>query len=502
MAGIGFELKKLAGRRGMLGPVASLGHATVIAAGPWLLTVIALGLIQSRVTLESEWRSGSVQALIIYCFCLSLVATAPVTAVAIRLASDKVYLGHFHALTPIFLKATLASVVSGLGLALITFSLLLRMNAGELVLATMSCGIVSAMWPAMAFCGMVRRYGAISRAFILGLSVSVALTFAAERLEFSAAVEGLAFAAGLGLTTILLQATFIGTFARAGEGPTVRVKAEPSPHQSSYGVVALGALFSALALWADTWVMWFGPLQVTSREGLPTAPFYDSVMFMARISMVPALAFFVVWVETAVFDRVVAYIATIRGTGTLERILKEAAALRTTVRQMLTSVLLVQLVASIALALLAHTAIEGSGLLFQQTGLLRNGAIGALFHVVFLAATTILLFLDRVRAFAVLQGLFLVLNAGCTLAVTALVPDAFGLGYLIAAAISAIVAVLFLEDTTENIVSDTFAAAHRAVRNAQSRRPLSAALGSGFSRFARARANTLSSTNTRKGDSP
>ncbi len=176
--------------------------------------------------------------------------------------------------------------------------------------------------------------------------------------------------------------------------------------------------------------------------------------------------------------------------------------MRTTVRQMLTSVLLVQLVASIALALLAHTAIEGSGLLFQQTGLLRNGAIGALFHVVFLAATTILLFLDRVRAFAVLQGLFLVLNAGCTLAVTALVPDAFGLGYLIAAAISAIVAVLFLEDTTENIVSDTFAAAHRAVRNAQSRRPLSAALGSGFSRFARARANTLSSTNTRKGDSP
>lgn len=498
MAGVGFELKRLAGRRGMLGPVASLGHATVIAAGPWLLTVIALSLIQSRVTLENEWRSGSVQALIIYCFCLSLVATAPITAVAIRFASDKVYLKRFEALAPIFLTATLASVLSGLALALVTFSLLLRITASELLLATLSCGIVSAMWPAMAFCGMVRRYGAISRAFILGLAASVALTFAAERLEFSAGIESLAFASGLGFTTILLQATFLGTFAQGAADSADGGRGSQGP-QSNYGMVALGALFSALAIWADTWVMWFGPLQVMSREGLATAPFYDSVMFMARISMVPALAFFVVWVETAVFDRVVGYIATIRGTGTLDRILEEAAALRATIRQMLTSVLLVQLVASSALALLAHTAIEASGLLFQQTGLLRNGAIGALFHVVFLAATTILLFLDRVRAFAALQALFLVLNAGLTLAVTVWMPDAYGLGYLLAAAIGAIVAVLVLEEASENIVSDTFAAAHRAVNRAHAHRPLAAAIGGGFARFSQRRSGSFSIT--RKGGS-
>ncbi len=481
MAGIGFELKKLASRRGMLAPMASLGHATVIAAGPWLLTVIALSLIQSRVTMESEWRSGSVQALIIYCFCLSLVATAPITAVAVRFASDKIYLKQFDALTRIFLIATLVSVVAGLGLAVVVFSLLLTMTAGELLFATLACGIISAMWPAMAFCGMVRRYGAISRAFILGLATSVALTFVAERLGLSAAIESLGFAAGLGLTTIMLQATFMGTFGGTGhrlEG----AKPTAFARQSSYGMVALGALFSALALWADTWVMWLGPLRVVSREGLATAPFYDSVMFMARISMVPALAFFVVWVETAVFDRVLAYIATIRGTGTLDRIQKEATALHTTIRQMLTSVLLVQLVASSALALLAHAAIDASGLLFQQTGLLRNGAIGALFHVIFLAATTILLFLDRVRVFTLLQALFFVLNGGLTLAVTALLPEAYGLGYLLAAAFSAIAAVLILEDTTENIVSGTFADARRQVASSQTRPRFSALMGAGIAR--------------------
>lgn len=483
MAGIGFELKKLAGRRGMLAPVASLGHATVVAAGPWLLTVIALSLIQSRVTMETEWRSSSVQALIIYCFCLSLVATAPITAVAVRIASDQLYLKHFHKLVPIFLVATLASVASGLGLALLVFASLLNLPFKDLSLAAVSCGIVSAMWPAMAFCGMVRRYGAISRAFIFGLATSVALTFAAEQFEMSATVEAMAFAAGLGLTTIFLQATFLGTFASAPAGDH-KTPLAATQDTSSYGWVALGALFSALALWADTWVMWLGPLQVISSEGLATAPFYDSVMFLARISMVPALAFFIIWVETAVFDRVLAYIAAIRGTGTLERILKEATGLRATIRQMLTSVLLVQLVASCALALLAHTAIDASGLLFQQTGLLRNGAIGALFHVIFLAATTILLFLDRVRAFALLQGLFLALNASLTLAVSHFLPDAPGLGYVIAAALGAIVAVLVLEETSEDIVALTFAAAHRRVSAAgrSSPSPLSAALGPGLAR--------------------
>lgn len=509
MAGIGFELKKLARRRGMLGPVASLGHATVVAAGPWLLTVIALSLIQSRVTLESEWRSSSVQALIIYCFCLSLVATAPITAVAVRIASDQLYLKHFHRLIPIFLIATLASVASGLALAVVVFASLLNMPLQDLSLAAVSCGIVSAMWPAMAFCGMVRRYGAISRAFIVGLSASVALTFLAERLEMSAAVEAMAFAVGLGLTTIFLQATFLGTFADALAPP-----ATPRPasmqDRSNYGWVALGALFSALALWADTWVMWHSPLRVVSSEGLATAPFYDSVMFLARISMVPALAFFIIWVETAVFDRVLGYIAAIRGTGTLERILKEAANLRSTIRQMLTSVLLVQLVASSTLALLAHAAIDASGLLFQQTGLLRNGAIGALFHVVFLAATTILLFLDRVRAFAALQGLFLILNAGLTLLVSTLLPEAHGLGYVLAAALGAIIAVLVLEETSEDIVAITFAAAHRTASAAgrAGRSPLSAALGPGLAKvLARIPASKppgaadLSST-TRKGGSP
>lgn len=456
MAGIGFELKRLADRKGMLAPAASLGHATVIAAGPWLLTVIALGLIQAGSTFETEARDQAVQSLIIYSFCLSLLATAPVTAIAIREASDRIYLKRFERLTPLFLTALLVSVLCGLVAGGLVFGLGFRMGGMDLAWASLSVAILSAMWPAMAFCGMMRRYGAITRAFVVGLAAAIGLTLLVRRADLDAAVEAAAFALGLGLTTILLQASFTATFP-----PEERPQHSPAARRQRRGLIAVGATLSAASLWIDSWLMWAGPLGVASRDGLSTAPFYDSVMFIARMSMVPALAFFVIWVETAIFDRVVAYIATIRGTGTLRRIEEEATALRHTLRRMMGTVLLVQFMASAALALLAHSAVEAAGLLFQQTGILRNGAIGVFFHLGFLAASTMLLFLDRLAAFAWLQGLFLVLNLILTALSLALPPEAYGLGYMAAAALSAFAAIFVLENTSDDIVALTFAEAHR-----------------------------------------
>ena len=47
MAGIGFELRKLLQRDTLAAPVAALGHAAVIAAGPWIFTILALVLIST-----------------------------------------------------------------------------------------------------------------------------------------------------------------------------------------------------------------------------------------------------------------------------------------------------------------------------------------------------------------------------------------------------------------------------------------------------------------------
>ena len=93
MAGIGFELRKLSQRQSISAIVGAFGHAAVIAAGPWLFTILSL----ASITLVTEQVAGlatlaNFRAVIIYAFAVSLVLTAPVTMVATRLVADALWL--------------------------------------------------------------------------------------------------------------------------------------------------------------------------------------------------------------------------------------------------------------------------------------------------------------------------------------------------------------------------------------------------------------------------
>ena len=45
MAGIGFELRRLSQQQTLSALLGAFGHAAVIAAGPWLFTIISLATI-------------------------------------------------------------------------------------------------------------------------------------------------------------------------------------------------------------------------------------------------------------------------------------------------------------------------------------------------------------------------------------------------------------------------------------------------------------------------
>ena len=78
MAGIGFQLRKLSREDTLSSVIAAVGHAAVIAAGPWLFTILSL----AGITLTTERIAGletlaAFRIVIIYVFAISLVLTAP-----------------------------------------------------------------------------------------------------------------------------------------------------------------------------------------------------------------------------------------------------------------------------------------------------------------------------------------------------------------------------------------------------------------------------------------
>ena len=101
MAGIGFELKKLFHRRGLMAMLRAYGYAGVICAGPMLLGV----LLQFGVLIVSSWWQVGrpdrdlLVCMITYTLLASLVLTSflsmPVTRFLAHFASAKINLLQF-----------------------------------------------------------------------------------------------------------------------------------------------------------------------------------------------------------------------------------------------------------------------------------------------------------------------------------------------------------------------------------------------------------------------
>ena len=443
MAGIGFELRRLS-ERGLIGQVAATGHAAFVTAGPWLVTVLALGLIQRYIVfVVTEQDAYLLQALIIYAFCLTLLVTAPLTTAAIRASADDLYERHIHRIRGNFILALTLGCLVCLGLSLPLFAFGFGLSGADLMLASAGAGAIAMVWPSIAFASMVRAYLVISLSFAAGLIISVGLTLALAARELGVGVQAAGFGAGLGLTAIALASTVIGTFP--GAMPSLRQSLlHLALRARNHGAMVCGAFLAVAAVWADSWVVWAGPLGKAAGNGLPTAPFYDSAMFMARLSILPGLIAFLLSVDIVVHERSRALMATIDDNGTLAHIRRRLEAVRQAADSSLTRLILLQAVCGAIVVLLAPAFIEQAGLRFEQLGTFRLGILGALFQAIFIAASTLVLHFGRGRIYLGLQALYLLLNLTGTAISLALPLHWLGGGYFVASATAAVAALAAL----------------------------------------------------------
>src|SRR5512145_3045380 len=198
MAGIGFGLRALGARDNLLAPVASIGHAAAIAAGPWLFTVAALQLIAilTAARLPPSVLDGF-RLAVIYAFALSLIVSAPFALVAARLVGDALYARDVARIRPVFLAASALSAAASFATALLALLVAYGVPAATAI-PTASCSAIGALiWVALALCGAVRDYRSITQGFVRGLGVAVVAVVVAARWSGEATAMIWAFNAGL-----------------------------------------------------------------------------------------------------------------------------------------------------------------------------------------------------------------------------------------------------------------------------------------------------------------
>src|SRR3979411_907641 len=174
MAGIGFALERLYRSNSIADRMASFAHASIVAAGPCLLSVLCIWLISATISeLEGKTTISAFRAVIIYSFALSFVVTAPIALVSARLISDKLHDKDVTAVSAIMLAAFGLTVVSTLVVATLLFGVALDLETAAEVAAVASCALCARVWVACLFSSVTRDYNSVTGFFALGMLIAV-----------------------------------------------------------------------------------------------------------------------------------------------------------------------------------------------------------------------------------------------------------------------------------------------------------------------------------------
>jgi len=451
MAGIGFVLRKLARRDDFSGALMGYLYAAVVSSGPWLFTIISLGLL---VLIGNQFlfveELSEFRIIIIYNFAFSLVLSAPIFMVATRFLADSIYARDVST-APGLLLGTLVFMI-GLALPLVVsfYYFNTKLELRVQMAAVANYFLITGIWLISIFMSALKEYAAIARTFGIGALVAL-LGSVLLAPDFSVAGMLTGFNLGLAFIFFDLVARVLAEYPGSPRAPFSFLR-----YFRTHWEIALSGLIYNLGVWIDKWIMWTAPEAIVQPNGLVSYPNYDGAMFLAYLTIVPAIALFTVSVETGFFERYLRFYQDIQNHAIYDRIKWNARSIWETVIDNARNILVLQLTIGVAAILLAPVILSWMQASAMQLGIFRFGVLGALFHSFTMFSMIILSYFDvRMKVLAVATVFFLS-NGILTWFSLAMGVAWYGWGYAVASMISFGVAYVLVARHISRLPYETF----------------------------------------------
>lgn len=458
MAGIGFVLKKLFKKNDLTGVLQAYFHAVLSTSGPWLFTVIALGTIYS---LTRGWAYfgfvDEFRVINLYNFCFSLVFTAPITVVATRFLADCVYEQDLRPASGMFFGVLLLVFALVTPFVVAFYFLWTTLPNSVRLLSCIEFYLVSALWVCSIFISTLKFYRAVSIAFMVGMFISIvmSLIFGSTHTTF-----GILFGFSIGLVVIV--GTLIGLFYQDYPKAFYKPFAFLS-YFKEHWELALGGLFYSLGIWVDKWVMWFSPEAVWIPSGFILYPYYDSAMFVAYMTVIPAMAMFMLTQETSFFQLYVKFYRDIQQHVNFTQISSNHKALQDAISNNGRKIVILQICTCTISILMAPFLFKFIGMNFIQLGMFRYGVLGASFHVMALLTLIILSYFEDRRGVLYIQAYFFLSNGIFTYCSMNMGFSFYGYGYFLSALTTFMFAAIELNRFVRHLPYHTFITTNASV---------------------------------------
>lgn len=426
----------------LLGPMGRFAAAVIITAGPWLVTVVALAIIS--ISMQPVMGNAAIEDLrltVVYAFCAAPLAAGPIGAIASRLVRRSVEEGDGTLVSEVFLAAALSSGLITKALAVL-ICLSLGIEPLGIAVSFVFLSVSAAMlWISFAVLIGLRAFRFLISAFSIGMAISVICILAAAAQQPSIEFLIWCFTAGVivCVTLCIAHVNRLHGGARGNLRPAaVALFEEIIRHRH----LCLGILLALCSVWVDKWVFWFGAGGNTSGAGFRHFSAYDSVMFIAHLSIIPSFAAMLLFHDGEITDAIEDFRRTLRDRSTYTTIRQSVDRLGQTVWQGVFKIVFVQAAVAAGLVLMAPLMARMMTFGFAQFLMLQVGVIAVFLHSIVFLSSTVLILCSRNRTFFYVQLLFF----GANLIASVVLYDLLGVSayaIFIAALISAAFAFLW-----------------------------------------------------------
>ncbi|MBN2442901.1 MAG: exopolysaccharide Pel transporter PelG [Spirochaetales bacterium] len=451
MAGIGFRLKKLLDRDSYTSTILAHIYSAFISSGPWIISVlviVVMEIIQYRQI--SLYEVYVFQATVVYCYAFSLIVIGLFQMPLTRYLADMLYQKKYDEYLPTYAGAV---VVIGVLQAVIgiTFCFFIKGWSHFYSLQTyMLFMAISFNWIALMFLGLAKNYLFITASFICGGIVSFTAGYFLGRFH---GLEGNLMGYTMGQVLIFLMLTFllIKEFA-----PVKKINFKFFTYMGKFPLLLLCGLFYNLGIWIDKFIIWSGPEGAPLGHLLYFAQVYDVPVFMAYLTMIPAIAYFVLEVETSFLVKYNTYYHAIIHKHNLETIGVLKDDIMFNLKTGMWSLVKVQGFVAILAYLAAPIIGDLAGLSTTQVNIMQVAIFAVFFHILFQTISIIMLYFEFRKEAAFVNLLFLLANAAGAFMSLHLGLWSYGYGYLAATILSFFVALGVFNLKIKNLNYYTF----------------------------------------------
>ena len=394
----------------LLGPIRHFTGAVIIAAGPWLVSVMALAIVSATMQPVLGFAAiEDVRLTVVYAFCIAPLAAGPIGAVAARLVSVEVEAGAIRQAPALFLAAALASallaelmavaLVFGLGVA----------PPGVAAAFVVLTGAAALLWVSFAILTALKAYVLLIWTFTGGMMFALSCIMLATRRGVDTEILVWCFTAGIALSvaTAMIRVRRVAT---GSGGDLSHAIATLWQGCRRLRLLAIGVLCGIVAVWIDKWVFWLAPASVRSTAGFAHYSPYDSVMFVAHLSAIPTYAALFLFHDSKIRPAMEAFRARLQEGATRTRIRGTVDDLGQLIWSGLFSIVFLQAALTACMVLMAPAIAAVLAFGFDQFLTLRIGLIGVFFHSFFYLCCAVVLVCNRAQMFLLLQAGFLACN--------------------------------------------------------------------------------------------